>query len=113
MGLRDLKKKKESYAFLSGVDVSGKNIVISVSDNKAIKKGQEVFIVAPSKQKTQFNIIKKTKDVIVRAKVVTIDGNSLTLSSVPENISVVAAEPSIKKCINDSIPVYIKGIESW
>lgn len=113
MGLRNLKRKKESDAFLYGVNVSGKNIVISVSDNKAIKKGQEVFIVSPSKQKTQFNRIKKTNDVIVRAKVVTINGNSLTLCSVPENISVVAAEPSITKCISKSIPVYVKGIEEW
>lgn len=87
--------------------------MISVSNNKSIKKGQEVFIIAPSEQKTQFNRIKKTNDVLVRAKVLTVDGNSLTLSSVPENISVVDAEPYITRCISKSIPVYVKGIEAW
>lgn len=113
MGFRNLKKRKKTDTFLKSVNVSGNNIIINVSDNKSIKRGQEVFVVTPSVPKTQFNRIKRMNDVIVRAKVEAVEGNSLTLSSVPENISVIAAEPSITGFIKKSIPVYVKGIEKW
>lgn len=113
MILRILKKRKKTNTFLENVNVSGNNIIINVSDNKTIKKGQEVFVVTPSVPRTQFNRIKRMNDVIVRAKVEAVEGNSLTLSSVPENITVVAAEPSITGFIKKSVPVYVEGIEKW
>lgn len=113
MFVKNLKKKEKSNAILKNAHVSGNNIIIKVSDNKKIKKGQEVFVVTPSVPKTQFNRIKKMNDVIVRAKVEAVDGNSLTLSSLPEGTTVVAAEPSITSCIKKSLPVYVEGIEKW
>lgn len=93
--------------------VAESNIVISVSDNMTIKRGQEIFIVTPSVPKTQFNRIKRMNDVIVRAKVETVDGNLLTLSSVPESRTVVEAKPIIDRCIKRGAPVYVEGIEKW
>ncbi len=113
MLIRNLKKKEKTNALLEKVNVCGNNIVINVSDNKNIRKGQEVFVVTPSVPKTQFNRIKKMNNIILRARVEAIEGNSLTLSSLPEGITVVAAEPSIAGCINKSVPVYVEGIEKW
>lgn len=113
MRLRSAKKAKIINIYLKNVNVCGNNIIVNVSDNKTIKKGQEVFVVTPSVPQTQFNRIKKMNDIIVRARVEAIEGNSLTLSSLPEGITVVAAEPSIARCINESVPVYVEGIEKW
>lgn len=113
MLVKSLKKQEISKPILKNVNISGNNIIVSVSDNKKIKKGQEVFVVTPSEPKTQFNRIKKMNDIIVRAKVEAVDGNSLILSSLPEGTTVVAAAPSIRGCIRKSLPVYVESIEKW
>jgi len=107
------KRRVLTAVHLNNANITGNNIVVNVSPN-SIKKGQEIFVVAPSRRpRTLYKTIRSMKEVIVRAKVEAINGNSMVLSSVPENKTVVEAKPIIDSCLKKSVPVYVESIERW
>lgn len=100
--------KRKNEITVKNVTVNDDKLIIEVSNSETIIRGKEIFLVTPSKPKTQFNRIGKINDVIVRAKVEIIQGKTITLSSLQDKTA-TEAESFIKNCSS----VFVKTIEKW
>ena len=106
-------RRKNKNVCIKSVEIKEDAIIATVSGVGNIATGQEVLAVTPIDVKLSTGKERKIKKVIARAKVKTIDGNSLVLTAVPRGESIPNTKIAIDNCLKKSQPIYLKEIEKW